>query len=219
MPSSGSLDLTRIRKLVIAGWTGRDTAVLERHIRELELLGVPRPKSTPAFYHVAASLLTTGEAIEVLGGHSSGEVECVLHFLDDGVWVGVGSDHTDRKAESIGVALSKQMCAKPISQVIWPLTDVASHWDSLIIRAFAHIDGKRRLYQEGTVASMRPPQDLVRLCAGGNALPPGTSMFCGTLAVLGGITPATMFEMELEDPVLKRTIRHRYRADVLPVEE
>ena len=101
---------------MIAGWTGRNVEALEKHIRELEALGVKRPKSTPIFYRVAADLLTNAGAIEVLGDHSSGEVEFVLLSLTDGLWVAVGSDHTDRKAEAIGVSLSKQMCAKPISR-------------------------------------------------------------------------------------------------------
>ncbi len=32
-----------IEQLVIAGWTGRDPAAVEKHIRELEALGVRRP--------------------------------------------------------------------------------------------------------------------------------------------------------------------------------
>jgi hypothetical protein len=43
-------------------------------------------------------------------------------------------------------------------------------------------------------------------------------MFCGTLAAKGGIRPATVFRMELEDPVLKRTLQHEYRIQALPVE-
>ena len=35
-------------------------------------------------------------------------------------------------------------------------------------------------------------------------------MFGGTFAAKGGIRPASRFEFELEDPVLKRTIRHGY---------
>jgi len=180
---------------------------------------VPRPKSTPVFYRVAASLLTTSDKIEVLGENSSGEVECILHFANDEIWVGVGSDHTDRKLETIGVAVSKQMCAKPISKEVWPFADVATHWDALILRSFAQIDGERRLYQEGAVASIRAPQELVRLYAGNDRLPPGTSMFCGTLPALGGIAPASMFEMEIEDPVLRRKLVHRYRIETLPQEE
>jgi len=57
-----------ITSLVIAGWTGRDEAALKKHIRELEVLGVKPPKSTPVFYRVSASLLTCEDAIEVSGG-------------------------------------------------------------------------------------------------------------------------------------------------------
>src|ERR1700731_3136923 len=83
-------------RTLIAGWTGRDVAALEKHIRELEVIGVKRPKTTPIFYRTAASLLTTDDSIEVLGDHSSGEVECVAYSFEDGAFVGVGSDHTDR---------------------------------------------------------------------------------------------------------------------------
>ena len=34
---------------------------------------------------------------------------------------------------------------------------------------------------------------------------------------VGGIRPATRFECELEDPVLKRSLRHAYDVIVLPV--
>jgi hypothetical protein len=42
-------------------------------------------------------------------------------------------------------------------------------------------------------------------------------MFCGTVAALGGIRPGTRFEMELEDPVLGRAMRHAYDVAFLPV--
>jgi hypothetical protein len=42
-------------------------------------------------------------------------------------------------------------------------------------------------------------------------------MFCGTLAAKGGIRPAKVFRMELEDPVRQRKLAHEYRIDVLPV--
>jgi hypothetical protein len=200
---------------VIAGWTGRDVAALEKHIRELEAIGVKRPKTTPIFYRVAASLLTSDNTIEVLGDQSSGEAECVVYGRDDGLFVGLGSDHTDRKAETVGVSLSKQMCAKPVSREVWRLEDVAAHWDRLILRSNVGTEGRRRLYQEGPVAAMRPPTELFKLYCGG-LLPVGTAMFCGTLAVHGGITPSETFEMELEDPALGRKITHSYRVKTLP---
>jgi Protein of unknown function (DUF2848) len=216
--SPGNLDVHLVRQLVIAGWTGRDSAALEKHIRELEALGVRRPKTTPIFYRVAASLLTTDDAIEVLGDRSSGEVECVVYSFEDGAWVGLGSDHTDRKAEAVGVSLSKQMCAKPVSHDIWRLEEVAPHWDALVLRSYAGVNGERRLYQEGSVAAMRPPQELFRLYGKQERLPVGTAMFCGTLAAHGGVIAAEKFEMELEDPVLRRKITHSYRIQTLPDE-
>jgi hypothetical protein len=212
---SAIIDLRRVRELVIAGWTGRDVAALEKHIRELEAIGVKRPKTTPIFYRVGASLLTTESMIEVLGDQSSGEAECVVYSFEDGLYVGVGSDHTDRKAEAVGVSLSKQMCAKPVSRQVWRLDDVAAHWDKLLLRSYVSAGGRRRLYQEGSVAAMRPPTELFKLYSGG-MLAAGTAMFCGTLAVHGGITPSETFEMELEDPVLDREIAHSYRIKTLP---
>jgi hypothetical protein len=62
---------------------------------------------------------------------------------------------------------------------------------------------------------MRPPADLIARY--GSRLPPDSVMYCGTLAAIGGIRPATRFELELEDPVLGRTLRHAYDISVLPV--
>jgi hypothetical protein len=45
-----SLAPGRARQLIIAGWTGRDRVAQEKHIAELEALGVRRPPSTPVYY-------------------------------------------------------------------------------------------------------------------------------------------------------------------------
>ena len=208
-----------IDMLIVAGWTGRDPRAMEAHIVELEKLGVARPKSTPIFYRAAASLLTTAAAIEVVGDHSSGEVEPVIFSLPDGLWLGVGSDHTDRKIETVGITVSKQMCAKPVGGHLWSFGEVSGHWDELLIRSFATKAGKRRLYQEGPLAKMRHPNDLTALYRGAQGtLPIGAAMFCGTLAVHGDIEPADSYELEIEDPILRRKITHRYFVNVLPIE-
>jgi hypothetical protein len=218
VPSERKLDVAAVKNLVIAGWTGRNTDALEAHIKELEALGVKRPKSVPIFYRVAASLLTTAETIEVVGEKSSGEIEFVLYGLDDGMWVGIGSDHTDRKAETIGVTLSKQMCAKPVGETLWRYDEVKPHWDKLKLRSFVQADSQRREYQHGPVTTMRSPEELIRLYTGGDTLPPGTAMFCGTLAVHGEISYGGIFGMALEDPVLGRRLMHTYKSVQLPDE-
>jgi hypothetical protein len=205
-----------IEALVIAGWTGRDEAALRHHIEELAAIGVPRPSSVPVFYRVAASNLSQTQRLEVLGPDTSGEAEPVIVSLADGLWLGVGSDHTDRKAETMGIALSKQLCGKVVGRELWRLDEIEAHWDALMLRAWATIGGERRLYQEGPLANMRTPSDLMARY-GASPLLAGMTMFCGTLGAIGGIRPASRFEMALEDPVLGRTIRHAYEVSCLPV--
>ena len=206
-----------IDQAVIAGWTGRDPVARDKHIAELEAIGIARPASTPIYYRVSARRLTTADSIEVSGGNSSGEVEFVLIGWQGRIFVGAGSDHTDRKVEAYGVTVSKQMCDKPIAPELWELEDVIGHWDRLILRAFAWIDGARVLYQEGTLDAMLPVKELIARGFGGRGLPDGCAMFGGTFAANGGIRPASRFEVELEDPVRKRSIKHAYDVIELPV--
>ncbi|WP_179400813.1 DUF2848 domain-containing protein [Burkholderia guangdongensis] len=207
-----------IDTLVIAGWTGRDTVAMEKHIRELEALGVKRPAYTPVFYRVAADRLGTSTAMQVTGDESSGEAEFVLVRDGGETFVGIASDHTDRQVETYGITVSKQMCDKPCANTLWRLSDVASHWDDLVLRSYATIGGERVLYQEGKVTAMRSPQDLLdQFATRGGAFVDGTAMLGGTLAAIGGIRPAQRFEIELEDPVLGRTLKHGYAIETLPV--
>ncbi len=205
-----------ISQLVIAGWTGRDQEAVEKHIAELAAIGVPRPSSTPCFYPVAASLATTEDEIEVVGSHSSGEVEYFLLAHDGRLWVGVGSDHTDRKLETHDVTLSKQVCAKPIANSVWAMDEVREHWDALILRSYASDGSSRRLYQEGALSQMLAPASLIDKYAGNAGLAPETLMFCGTFAVIGEVRGAARFEMEIEDPVRGRKIAHGYNVTTLP---
>jgi hypothetical protein len=119
--------------------------------------------------------------------------------------------------ETYSVTVSKQMCDKVLAPVLWEVEDVSGHWDQMILRSFAWIGGARVLYQEGTLDSMLPVAELIHRGFGDKGLPNGCAMFGGTFAAKGGIRPATRFEIELEDPVLKRSIRHAYDVIELPV--
>jgi hypothetical protein len=216
--ASSRFDIDAIDHLALAGWAGRNQAAVEAHIRELEALGTPRPSRTPVFYRVASSLLTTSDAIEVVGNDTSGEVEFVLVARDDGLWVGLGSDHTDRGLERTSVALAKQLCAKVVARDLWRFEDLAPHWDRVMLRSWAHRGGTRELYQEGTFAALLPAERLMALYADAESpLRAGAALFSGTVATVHEIAPADEFEMEMEDPVLERTLRHRYRITTLPV--
>jgi len=211
-PGLEPIELT-IRDLVIAGWTGRDRAAVEAHIHELAALGVAPPSRTLIFYRVSASLLTTAAEIQVLGSDSSGEVEFVLIRHRGRLLLGLGSDHTDRKAEAAGVALSKQLCPKVIAPEVWDFADIEPHWESLTVRSVVVEASRPVLYQEGSVSQILHPCALLE-SYGETA----DAMFCGTLAAIGGVRWSGEFSMELEDPVLRRKLQHRYTVEALPVE-
>lgn len=215
-PSGRRAETIVVRQAIVAGWTGRDKAAMEHHIHELEAIGVKRPSKTPLFYRVSAQRLTTAAHVEMLGGHSSGEVEFVLLRSGGRLWVGAGSDHTDRKVESLSIPVSKQLCDKPVAPSLWPYESVADHWDRLILRSWILEDGKRVLYQEGTTAALLAPETLLREFG---ELTEGTLMFGGTLAAKGGIRPSTRFEFELVDEKRSERIAHAYDVTTLPVVE
>lgn len=207
-----------VHSLVIAGWTGRSREAMEKHVRELEALGIPRPSTMPIFYRVSARLLTTAGVIEVSGKESGGEVEYFVVMTGGKLFVGCGSDHTDRKAETSSVSFAKQMCEKPVASVLWPFEEVRPHWDEIEIGSSILGEEDATPYQRGPVSAMLDPLDLIdKYEAEGGFFDDGTLMFCGTLPVAGGVRPTDRFSYEMVDPRLGRTIRASYRLSVLPV--
>ena len=202
-----------IETFIVAGWAGRDLAAIEHHIVELAALGVPRPSAVPLYYRVAENQLTQAPTIQALGPHSSGEVETLVFVADGEMYVSLTSDHTDRQIETQSVALAKQMCAKPVGRSAWRFADVADHWDELVIRSTIIENGSAVRYQDGTLAALRTPGDLID---GYGGLPPGSAMSCGTVGAIGGIRPSPSFAMELFDPRSGRSLSHQYAIEVLP---
>lgn len=210
-----SIDVS-IDTCIVAGWAGRDLEAIEHHIEELAELGVPRPSAVPLYYRIAANQLTQDSEVQVVGGESSGEAEVFVFSHDGKMMVSLASDHTDRKLESHSVALSKQLCAKPVARDAWLFSDVADHWDELVLRSWIEEDGKKVLYQEGSLSSLKHPSDLIKDHFAQEAIPANAGMTCGTVAAIGGIRPAAMLEMELFDPKLARSIKHVYTLNILP---
>lgn len=217
--SGGTRDESvELADLVIAGWAGRDRTAIDEHIREMEEIGVAPPSSVPLFYRAAVHNLVATDAMQALGPDTSGEAEAVLIQAGGETLVALGSDHTDRTLETYSIPASKQICLKPVSGEAWRFSDVEDHWDQLVLRAWATIGAQRTLYQEGTMDGLLHPRELfAKYTDGGERLAPGTAMFGGTMAVIGGIRPADRFEVELEDPQLGRSLRIAYDIQPLPV--
>ena len=205
-------------EMIIAGMTGRNTAAVQAHIDELAELDIEPPSTIPIYYRASASLLTTAERIQVIGPDSSGEVEAMLLGTPEGMLIAVASDHTDRRVEAYSIAVSKQMCAKPLSRDLWRYVDVADGWDDIELICDRIVDGEHHPYQRGTLGAIRKPEDLIAgYFDGARELPSGVAMFTGTIATLGDIAGADGFSLSLVDPRTGRTLQLDYDVDVLPV--
>jgi hypothetical protein len=200
--------------VVLAGYTGRDQEAVRQHVEELAAHGVPAPERVPAFYSVTPELVVAADAIDVLGPETSGEVEFLLFHANGELFVGLGSDHTDRGLERESVTHAKQLCPKVVCPEVWRFADVADHWDRLVLRAF--VGSERELYQEGPAAAMLDPQDILARTEArtGRGLD-GVLVFSGTLPLVGELTHANRFAAELHDEVRDARLALDYAVTVV----
>lgn len=208
-----------IDQVVIAGWTGRDHRQVQKHIDELKAMGIPEPSATPLFYRVSAELVTQAPTIQVLGPASSGEIEPVLFAAEDGIWLTIGSDHTDRDVERAGVALAKQLCPKPVARTAWRWDEVHQQADNMLLKSWIGNGQNRQAYQQGGLVDLIPLNALLQQMQIqlGRGLEPGTLVFCGTLASEGGVRPSDHFSGLLLDPSAGRTITLEYDVEFLRI--
>lgn len=209
-----------ITHCTVAGWTGRDASAIQHHIDELAAIGVKPPSSVPLYYRTSSAMLTRDARIEVVGSGTSGEVEPLIVAQDGVLYLGLASDHTDRDLEAHSVALSKQICAKPVAGILWRYDDVADHIEQLELKSWIREGAGDDWvpYQEGIIASIRPLDGLIDgaglVSAGANGK--AAAMLCGTFGAKGGVRPARSFKMAMCDPVLNRQIEHVYDIVELP---
>jgi hypothetical protein len=206
-----------VRRMICSGWVGRDPEALQAHIDELAEHGVPAPGRVPIYLNFSPYLVTTADLADVVSAESSGEVEFVILREGGETYVGVGSDHTDRGFEKYSIPASKQMYAKVLAPVVWPYDEVREHWNDIILRSWSSEAGTETLYQEAALATILNAEELLEGMPTGDGLREDSFvLFSGTPASLTGLLFGDEFAFEMEDPVLGRTIRHRYRVRILP---
>jgi len=208
-----------MRRMVNAGYTGRDQEKVRNHIEELKKEGVPAPESTPTAYEMITQLVYFDEEIEVVGERTSGEAEYILLCSGEEVYVGVGSDHTDRELESVSIIKSKQVCPNIMSDRLWRLKEIRKDWDEIILRGWVKNEGGERvLYQEALLSAMMTPEDLMGFVK--NRLDDknlnGMVIFSGTIPILTGkFVYSSYFEAELFHPRSGRKLNCSYQIRVL----
>jgi hypothetical protein len=204
-----------VKRIVNGGYVGRDTAAVEAHIEELRREGVAPPPCVPMFFPVLSHNITTDGVIEVLGSKTSGEAEFCLLLQQDRIYVGVGSDHTDRELERRSIVMSKQICPNVMSQDVWEYEEVKGVWDNLFLQSWVKREGSGEevLYQKaalGTILSAEKIKDLVlsRMVDGQDE---GLVIFSGTVPILTGeVVYGSYFRGELVDPVKQRVLTCEY---------
>ncbi|MFH1935585.1 MAG: DUF2848 family protein [Pseudomonadota bacterium] len=206
-------------RIVNAGYVGKNQEEVRRHILELAEKGIPGPSSTPTLYPVVCTALTTESVIEVYGNETSGEVEYVLLVVtEDEIYVGLGSDHTDRHLEKTDIPRAKQICPNLMSRTLWPLDEVEGHWDDLLLNATAVYQGGEIHYQEGRLGLLLNPSELLSFV---KTKIPGPLenlvIFSGTMGMLTEeFVFAKKFSAQLIDEKLNRRIEISY--DINPID-
>jgi len=207
----------QIDSCVAAGYTGRNQDMVQAHIDELKKIGVPAPYGIPAMYWISPARLTSDRELYVVGEQTSPEVEFFLAEDDKGsFYITVASDHTDRELEVISIGKAKQICDKILGDSFWKLTDIADHWDEILISSKVQQNDQWTLYQSGTLSQILQYKDLLNLIKKDSPAGQYPSLLSGTIPVIGGdaiFTPAC--EITMTDPVLNRSISKRY--DIIPL--
>ncbi|MFC6090099.1 DUF2848 family protein [Saccharothrix lopnurensis] len=138
-------------------------------------------RPAPRVYPMSVNSVTTDDTIGVHSGRTSGEVELVLVVQDGEVYVGVGSDHTDRELERHSIIWAKQYCPSVLGRRVWPLADVEAAWDRLVLES--EVDGEP--YQCSPASVFLPPREIIAaLGQRVTELPGSYLVYCGTYTSL-----------------------------------
>lgn len=214
---SGAEKLTvNYDRLLAIGYAGRNVEKTMEHIKELEVqLGVPAPKRIPTIFECSHELLTQQKDITFVGNMTSGEAEYVIVLVDGKVYIGLGSDHTDRELESQNVPKAKQVCPKPVGTEVWDYDELKDHWDQIKLVSYQTLNGKEQLYQDGSLADILPVEKILSELEERVGNVKNTIIYSGTVPVLNGFKYGDNFRCMMVDKVLNRTLTLSYNINVV----
>lgn len=207
-------------KVFIIGYSGRDLNKTQIHIDELEKeLGVAPPKYIPTIFECSKEIVTQNKKLKFIGDRTSGECEYIIIKNNNNIYISLGSDHTDRKLESVSVPKSKQVCLKPIANEVWEYEKIKNHWDQIELKSFVTINDEESEYQLGSLADILPVERILeelekRVDSINNSI-----IFSGTVPLVSSFKYGEKFRVEMIDKVLGNKIHFSYDIDVISEEE
>lgn len=207
--------------LYVIGYSGRDEKNTLKHIAELEKdLGVKPPRQIPTIFECSRRILTKKEHIDVYGSKNSGEAEYVIVLKDGQIYIGLGSDHTDRDLESYSVSKAKEIMPKVISSVLWDYEEVQEHFDEIKLISFQkNQNGKKFIYQEGTLEEILPPKRVLQELIERVGEIRECIIFSGTIPLKETFHYSNFFKASMIDEKLGRSISIKYHLNFITEEE
>lgn len=209
-----------------ARFSSRDVEGMRKTLDEMLARGESGTKTNPSIFRIARYLLTQSDEFEVQGSLTGGEAEIVAIRDGGEVFITVGSDQCDRELDPLFQDKPKQMCPHPVAAVAWPYSEVRDHWDRLQIHSRVEMAGYVVTMQESPASELVDLEYLLAMDSV-QSMPDPMILYCGAVPTLAAAfdtvekhnLPATMtsgvgeaFLARLSDPVLGRSIEHRYRA-------
>ncbi|WP_281689443.1 DUF2848 family protein [Pseudonocardia thermophila] len=204
--------VTTPQRLYNLGSATVDPNAAVAHQREVADVGVRIAFDVPAprIYPMSVNSVTTDDRIGVHSGSTSGEVELVLVVHEGEIFLGVGSDHTDRVLEKHSIIWAKQYCPSVLGRQVWRWRDVAPRWSDLVLEST--VDGA--LYQRCGASVFLSPDEIVKVLEERvAALPSSYLVFCGTYtSIENTIRYGTTWTGTLRDTTTGERLDLRYEV-------
>ncbi|NME36679.1 DUF2848 family protein [Fusobacterium sp. FSA-380-WT-3A] len=199
----------------VVGYSGSNKEKIYAHIKELEEeLNVAPPKKIPTIFEVSKEILTQDKDLYFIGEKTSGECEFVIIMKDSKIYIGLGSDHSDRELEAISVPKAKQICLKPISIDIWDYEEIKNHFPKIKLSAKSDFED----YQIGTLADIISVEEILSELNKSLGHVDNCVIYSGTVPLVNGYKYGKNFSLELNDEILGRKIAFDYNINVVPDE-
>lgn len=199
----------------VVWYSGSNKDKTWEHINELEReLGVTPPPHIPTLFEVAREMVTQDKDLFFCGEKTSGECEYIIIKIHGIIYIGLGSDHSDRELEADSVPKAKQICLKPISKEIWLYDDIKDHFKEIELNSKSDNED----YQKGTLADILSVEEIIKELEDRVDTIDNCIIYSGTVPVLSGFKFGKNFYLELVDKKLNRKISFDYNVNNIPDE-
>lgn len=203
------------------GWAGRNKEEVRKHAEELAEHGIRGPKNMPEHFLISPNMITHDPEIVCVGEKTCGEIEFFFFRREGVIYVGVGSEHTDRALEAVDMIKSKAVCHKPMSRQIWKYEDVVDHWDDIQLTAWqVNEEGKKVLYQDSPCGSLLKLEELLKRAEEiyGRKDLDDIIIWSGTIPAVDGLVYGSWFGGEMHDKKLGRKLAFEYSVRTVPAD-